>query len=208
MSKYPASAVASGALFETGSLASQQRQFDAAILSFAAVQEKYPAADEAPESAYQQGLALRYLNQLAAAVKQWEKAIARYPKSTAADRSRLSLGWEEHHAGHFDNASSFFRTVMSTRSDELAAEAQYGIGVSLQSAGKEREAIIAYMRVKYVFPAAGVWIAKASFGLGECYENTQQTQKAKDAYQFVAKQTYVPDMAVIAQERLKKLDRL
>ena len=60
----------------------------------------------------------------------------------------------------------------------------------------------------YVFPAAGTWIAKAYFGLGECYEKTQQTQKAKDAFQFVAKQSYVPELAASAQERLKQLDRL
>ena len=208
VTKYPSSSVASGALFETGALAMQEQRYDAAIGAFTSLQEKYPKSDESPEGAYQQALASKTSGQQAAAAKQWESAIARYPNTAAADRSRLALGWEEQKAGRLERATGLFRAVVSARNDELAAEAQYGIGLALQGTGNDREAIIAYMRVKYVFPAASLWIAKAYFGLAECYEKTQQVQKAKDAYQYVAQQSFVPELASSARERLKRLDRL
>ena len=186
----------------------RMKNYDAAAKAFAQVQEKYAKSDESPEAAYQQGLAMKQSGQAPAALKQWEIVVARYPKTPAADRSRLALGWEEQNAGRPQTAVGYFRTVASNRSDELAAEAQYGVGLALQVQSNFKDAIIAYMRVKYVFPAAGIWIARASFGLGECYEKTEQVQKAKDAYQFVVKQTHVPELAGPAQERLKQLDRL
>jgi TolA-binding protein len=206
--KYPSSAIASGALFESGALAMQSKRYGDAVRAFSALQEKYPKSDEAPEGAYQQGLAMKESGQGPASLRQWEAVVARYPKSAAADRSRLALGWAEQNAARAQNAANYFRAVAANRSDKLAAEAQYGIGLALQSQGNFKDAVVAYMRVKYVFPAAGVWIAKAFFGMGECYEKTQQVQKAKDAYQFVAKQTHAPELAAPAQERLKQLDRL
>jgi TolA-binding protein len=68
------------------------------------------------------------------------------------------------------------------------------------------DAILSFMRVKYVFPGADDWIAKSYFGLGDCYEKTNQKQKAKEAYSVVVKQG--GELAGEAEQRLRKLDQL
>ena len=82
------------------------------------------------------------------------------------------------------------------------------MGLAYQVQQKLSDAIINYMRIRYVFPAAAQWIAKAYINLGECYEKTSQIAKAKEAYTFVVKQNKFPDLVAAAEKKLKTLERL
>ena len=132
--------------------------------------------------------------------------MRRYPKTAAADRSKVALGWLNHGAENFAEALEYFKDVATSRTDELGAEAQYALGTTQQSMKNYSEAILSFMRVKYVFPAAEDWIMKSYLSLGDCYEKTNQKQKAKDAYNVVVKQG--GELAAEAEQRLRKLDQL
>ena len=64
------------------------------------------------------------------------------------------------------------------------------------------------MRVRYVYPASGIWIAKSYLQLGECYVKTNQKIKAKESYNFVLKQTTEYGLITEAKRRLKELEQL
>jgi TolA-binding protein len=102
----------------------------------------------------------------------------------------------------------YFKSVAGNRTDEIAAEAQYAVGLTYQTQNNFSEAIVNYLRVRYVFPAAVQWIGRSSFNLGECYEKTHQIQKAKDAFNFVVKQNKVADLIPAAEKKLKSLEQL
>jgi tetratricopeptide (TPR) repeat protein len=113
-----------------------------------------------------------------------------------------------HGAENYVRASEYFKTVATNRTDELGAEAQYALGLTQQASKNYPEAIISFMRVKYVFPAATEWIVKAYFNLGECYEKTNQKQKAKESYTYVVKQAKETELVAEAGRRLKSLEQL
>jgi TolA-binding protein len=204
--KYPSSNLASAALFEQGGVYAQQGKPTEALASFGKIQEQYPKSDEAAEASYQQGLELKSTNQADDAVRKFEATITQYPKSAASDRSRVALGWMNQSVENYTRALEYFKAVATNRTDELGAEAQYALGVTQQSAKNYSEAILSYLRVKYVFPSSEDWITKSYFNLGDCYEKTNQKQKAKDAYNFVIKQG--GELAAEAEQRLRKLEQL
>ncbi|MFA6541056.1 MAG: tetratricopeptide repeat protein, partial [Bacteroidota bacterium] len=206
--QYPQSGVASAALFELGMLSAQQAKPDAALAAFAKIEETYPNADEAPEASYQQALVFKGTGQLAAAVKKFEETIAQYPKKAAADRSKLALGWMNYESEQYPKAIEYFKSVAVNRSDEIAAEAQYAVGLSYQAQQNISEAIVNYLRVRYVFPSSVQWISRAYFNLGDCYVKTNQISKAKEAYTFVVKQNKIADLVVSAEKKLKSLEQL
>ena len=204
--KYPSSKLASTALFEEGGVYAQEGKPTEALASFAKIQEQYPKSDEAADASYQQGVVLKSTNQTDDAVRKFEATITQYPKSAASDRSRVALGWMNQSVENYTRALEYFKAVATNRTDELGAEAQYALGVTQQSSNNYSEAILSFLRVKYVFPSAEDWITKAYFNLGDCYEKTNQKQKAKEAYNIVIKQG--GELAAEAEQRLRKLEQL
>ena len=94
------------------------------------------------------------------------------------------------------------------RTDDIAAEAQYAAGLSYQMQQNISEAIVNYLRVRYVFPSSTQWISHAYLNLGDCYVKTNQVQKAKEAYTYVIKQNKVPELVASAEKKLKSLEQL
>ena len=118
------------------------------------------------------------------------------------------MGWMSYDTESYAKAIEYFRSVAVNRTDEIAAEAQYAVGLAYQIQRNYADAIINYMRIRYVFPAAAQWIAKAYVNLGECYEKTNQIQKAKEAYTYVIKQNKFTDLVSAAEKKLKSLEQL
>ncbi|KAB2922846.1 MAG: tetratricopeptide repeat protein [Bacteroidetes bacterium] len=205
---HPGSRVLGAALFELGTLYAQRGKPDLALGAFSRIEEQSGRSDEAAEASYQQALVLKGTGQTVAAVKKFEETITVYPKSTAADRSRLALGWMSYEAESYGKAVEHFRAVAVNRTDDIAAEAQYGVGLAMQMQRNFADAIINYMRIRYVFPGAAEWIAKANLNLGECYEKTGQLQKAKEALTVVVKQGKFPDLVKEAERKLRTLEQL
>ena len=204
--KYPASKLASTALFEQGGVYAQLGKPADALASFQKILDQYPKSEDAAEASYQQGVVLKSTNQADDAVRKFQATIAQYPKTAASDRSKVALGWMNEAVANYSPALEYFKSVATNRTDELGAEAQYAVGVTQQASKDYSEAILSFLRVKYVFPSADDWIVKSYFNLGECYEKTNQKEKAKDAYNFVVK--HGGDLSQEAEQRLRKLEQL
>ncbi len=89
--------------------------------------------------------------------------------------------------GDYSRAKELFSGVAGRRSDDVGAEAQYSLGETFYRQKDFKQAVGAFVRVKYLYPGSREWIARAYLRLGECYEKTSEKGKAKDAYLTVAK---------------------
>ena len=205
---YASSRVTSTALFELGTIYAQQGKPDLALGAFSRIESDYARSEEAAEASYQQALVFKGTGQLTASVKKFEETISTYTGTTAADRSRLALGWMSYESQSYPKSIEYFRTVAGNRTDDIAAEAQFAIGLAFQTQRNYADAIVNFMRIRYVFPGSAQWIAKAYLNLGECYERTNQIQKAKEAYTYVIKQNRFSDLVQTAEQQLKKLEQL
>ena len=91
------------------------------------------------------------------------------------------------------------------RTDEVGAQAQFLIGETLAKQEKYKDAITAFLRVKYVYPSAKEWVARAYLRMGECYERIADRGKAREAYQTVLKLHKEDEFGREASKRMKEL---
>jgi TolA-binding protein len=121
------------------------------------------------------------------------------------DQCLVGLGVVRQRNGRYDEALQAFTDVVSRRTDELGAEAQYRIGETLFAQRRYREAIPALMRVPEAFPNAKDFIAESYLKAGECHLKLGEKAKAIKAYQSVLKSHRSDNFAREAERRLKEL---
>ena len=197
-------------LLELGLAQIQQGMRSEAQTTLARIEREYPKSFESQEASFQQGIIFQLLRKDDDAINKYSSVIAQHPKSNAGDKSRVALAKIYTERKDFNKGIELFKTVALSHTDELGAESQYSIGMIYQTQNPPdyTEAILSFMRVRYVYPASGIWIAKSYLQLGECYEKTNQKIKAKESYNFVLKQTTEFGLITEAKRRLKELEQL
>lgn len=108
--------------------------------------------------------------------------------------------------GMDDSARSAFRRVAGiTDNPSLAAECVYRIGESHLTLRQYADALTAFEEVRNSFDSIEDWYTLSLIGLGECYEKTDNTAKARETYQTVIILHPNDDFGTTAQSRLKRL---
>ena len=105
----------------------------------------------------------------------------------------------------YSSAEARLQAVIARRTDEVGAEAQYRIGELEAIRGEYREAVTQLLRVKYVYPGAADWIARAFLKLGECYIALRETAKAKEAYLAVISLHKEDEFGREADKKMKEI---
>lgn len=97
------------------------------------------------------------------------------------------------------------RGVVSVRTDDVGAEAQYLLGKIELDRGNYQEAITQLLRVRYVFPGITEWVARSQLALGQAYEATNQITRARETYQTLIQQHKETEFAREAEMKLRRL---
>ena len=184
-----------------------RRAYTEAIAAFDRLEQRYRNTDSALEGAYRKGVALREMNRNEDARRQFEQVRTDHPNTRFSARSTIGLARIMEGEGNVDGAKQLLRTVVSERNDEVGAEAQYLIGAFDLARNNYQEAITQLLRVRYVFPNATEWVARSYLGLGEAYEATNQTARARDTYETLIQQYRDTEFAREAETKLRRLGR-
>ncbi|MEX2117615.1 MAG: tetratricopeptide repeat protein [Bacteroidota bacterium] len=164
-------------------------------------------SDLALEALYLQGKVSEESGDLASAIQQYNALIVRSSNSLASDKARIALAQMYVRETNYSDAKALAEQVATSRTDQLGAEAQYLVGLQFAQQGDWANAIPAYLRVRYIFPAYEEWLAKAYLGLGEAYEASDDPRRAKEAYQNVVKMERQTDAVAEARKRLRRMER-
>ncbi|MEX1139473.1 MAG: tetratricopeptide repeat protein [Bacteroidota bacterium] len=159
------------------------------------------------EAIYLQGKVSEESGDLASAIRLYNTLIARSPGSLPSDKARVALAQMYVRETNYSEAKTLAEQVATSRTDQLGAEAQYLIGLQFSQQGDWANAIPAYLRVRYIFPAHEEWLAKAYLNLGEAYEVTDDVRRAKEAYQSVVKMERQASAVAEARKRLRRMER-
>jgi len=138
----------------------------------------------------------------------FELVVSQFPSSVAAVKGKLGLVRIDIADKKYQAAEERAQEVATTRTDELGAEAQYLEGFAYSGAKDWKNAITALMRVKYVFPSYDRWVAKSYLILGDAYVATEDSRRARSAYQAALKYKQETETAAEAQRRLDNLKKL
>jgi len=181
------------------------KEYDKAFGDLNRIVKEFQDSEVYPEALYQMGNLYIENNNLAEAKDEFETVISKFPSSTAAVKGKLGLVRIELADGKFPAANEQATEIATTRTDEFGAEAQYLSGVAYSGAKDWKNAITALLRVTYVFPTYDRWVAKSYVALGDAYIATQESLKAKSAYQNAMKFKQETEVAEAARKRLESL---
>ena len=199
--------IISQSLLELGEAYLNLKSYEKALGAFTRLEREFPQSEVTPDAMYLKGKALEHTGTTAEAHQQFNALAGRFPKTTAADRGRLALARIYMSETNFADAVQFAQHVATTRTDELGAEGQYILGLIESTQKNWQAAITAYLRLRYIFPTQEEWLAKAYLGLGEAYEQTNESRRAREAYQTVLKFERQRDAVAEAQRRLKRMEQ-
>ena len=193
-------------LYEVAEIYARQNNYDQAFAAITRIEREFMNSEVAPDAAYAKGNLYIENGDRAEAKNQFDAVIAQFPETSAADRSRIAIVRILVANRDFDAAQTAAQAIATSRTNEMAAEAQFLSGSAYAQSGDWKNAITAYLRVKYAFPAYVHWLAKSYLGLGEAYRATNDRGRARESYQNVLKLDKETDAIAEAEQRLKDLE--
>lgn len=182
------------------------KSYDKSSRALADAEKLGSGSELALEALYLQGKVSEESGDLASAIRLYNALIGRSPASLPSDKARIALARMYVRETNYAEAKTLAEHVATRRTDQLGAEAQFVVGLQFSQQGDWANAIPAYLRVRYIFPAHEEWLAKAYLGLGEAYEATDDLRRAKEAYQNVVKMERQADSVAEARKRLRRME--
>ncbi len=175
------------ALLESARIFIIRKEYEQAYKVLADAENTLSTTEFAPEVAYTKGLVFLDNSAVDDAKATFEFIVSKYPTSLEADKARNVLSRMAITAKQYSVAQELAQRIATSRTDEVGAEAQYLSGFAFEQNSEWQQAVTAYLRLRYVFPSHGRWLAKAYVGLGRAYEQLQDLAKARESYQQVLK---------------------
>jgi TolA-binding protein len=143
-----------------------------------------------------------------------------YSQAETFFRNVIQGDWDQltkHHArvglarvalqqNNFGEASSVLNTVLNNGEPEVAAEAQYLLGETYRLQGDCDQAVVEYLKTKYLYGSEEEWVVQSVYNAAECNVRLNQLDNARRLYRsiisdFPSDSTYAP----MAQQRLEDL---
>ena len=206
--EYAQSNVAPRAALEAALLKAGSKRFDEADSALARVERLYPSDDAATRAAFERAAMREARGDTAGAIRLYREVAERFKGSDYGDRCRYRVAMFFRQNSLFDSARTQLELIASTRTDDLAAEAQYRIGELFLREKKYGEATTAFLKNKNAFAGLEDWYTLALLNLAVCYEATKQIESAKEMYRLVIAQHGEDDFGKTAQQRLEKLSKM
>ena len=128
-----------------------------------------------------------------------------YASSIFGDKAKLEMGLIELTKKRFENADKLFLDIVTRRTDDIAAKAQYSYGVSLLEQEKTQNAITAFVRVLNVHQMYDEWVAKSYIKLGDAYLKMNDRNKAKEMFRTVISTHRGDEYGKEAQRKLRNV---
>jgi TolA-binding protein len=182
--------------------------FLAADTTFLRVERLYAGDDAAIRAAFERANLYESRGDTSKAIRYYREVAERFKGSDYGDRCRYRVAMFFRQNNLFDSARAQLEQIATSRTDELAAEAQYRIGELFVREKKYTEAITAFLKNKNGFSGLEDWYTLALLNLGVCYEAMKDVETAKEMYRLVIAQHSEDDFGKTAQQRLEKLSKM
>ncbi len=182
---FPASDAAPSSVIEIGNIYNQLKKYGQAISIYNKALTSLPNTLRYPEIMYNEGMT--YLNKTSpdSASDEFNLIIQNYDGTIFAEKSKLQLGLISMRAKQYEDAMPYFQDLVTNRTDDIGAQAQYYLGESYLEQQDYNDAITAFVRVGTIFPAYDEWVTKSYLKLGDCYVDTKDFERAKEMYRVV-----------------------
>lgn len=203
--RYPAADMTISAVIELASMYTAEKAENEALKAVNEVMNNFKGNSRYAELLYTKGKLLLGLNDQASAYDIFDETSIYYADNLFGDKSKIELGRLELNYKRYKKAIDVLQKVVQKRTDDLAAESQYVIGLVYQSEGRNTEAITAFVRVTNVYSLYDDWVTRSYLRLGEVYEKMGDKAKAREMYKNVVAKHPSDDYGKEANAKLKRL---
>jgi TolA-binding protein len=200
-------AIVARSLDEAAEIYIEQKQYDKAFGNLSRIAKEFKDSEVYPDALYQLGNLYVENGNLTDAKDEFESVVSQFPSTTGAVKGKLGLIKIDLANSNYASAQRNAQDLVTSRTDEFGAEAQYLSGVAYSGTKDWKNAITALLRVKYVFPTHDRWVAKSYIALGDAYAATQDPGRARSAYQNALKFKKETETVSEANKRLERMQK-
>lgn len=207
--KHPDSRWISVSKLDLAEFHNEQARAKTADSLFAIVQFKYPTdTPSASRAGFERATIARLQQDTVAAMQIFRYTADKYPATEYGDQARYQLASHYRAMRQYDSARAELAVLIRTSPDALIrANALYDIGDSYARERQWPQAIEFLERIRTEYAGVEDWYTLALIGLGTCYEQLAQPDKAKEVYGAVAQLRPEDDFGKTAIARLKRLEK-
>ncbi|MCK6612883.1 MAG: tetratricopeptide repeat protein [Ignavibacteriaceae bacterium] len=203
--RYPSAEVTVSAVVELVSLYQADNNNGEALKVINSVMSNFTKSARYPELLYTKAKLLLVMNDVGGAYDLFDETSVYFADNLFGDKSKIELGRLEMMNKRYKKAAEVLLKVTSKRTDDLAAEAQYILGLVYTAEGRSSEAVTAFVRVTNIFSLYDEWVTKSYLRLGELYEKSGDKNKAREMYKNVLAKHPDDEYGKEAQAKLRKL---
>ena len=206
--KFPKSEFSPLSMLELGLIKKQSADIKAADAIFSQIQTDYSDDPIAAQAGFERASIKFAMGDTIEAMKIYKQVAEKYPNMDYGEQSIYKIAMYNRLIGKYDNAvSEFKKLTKSNLNSMLAAEAQYRIGEIWMRQDNPDSAITSFILVKDNFAGIEDWFTLSLLNMGECYDKTQNYEKAIETYQAIVALRPDDDFGKTAKRRLKELQK-
>ena len=144
-------------------------------------------------------------NNIASAYQTLNEIVDKRDGSLFYYKGEIELGILELARSNYESSLYLFNDVVNNRNDDLAAKAQYYIGLNYYEQERMPEAITELIKVKSLYSAYDEWYSRGLMLLGDCYVKINDKENAAEMYKGVLKRHRNDELASEAKSKLDQL---
>ena len=144
-------------------------------------------------------------NNIASAYQTLNEIVDKRDGSLFYYKGEIELGILELARSNYESSLYLFNDVVNNRNDDLAAKAQYYIGLNYYEQERMPEAITELIKVKSLYSAYDEWYSRGLLLLGDCYVKINDKENAAEMYKGVLKRHRNDELASEAKSKLDQL---
>ncbi len=203
VSRYPLSEFSQNALIRLAWIEFTLSRYNEAIEHLGKIQTTMRFYDEV---LYLMGLCYFSVGDTVKAVEKFSETIAKFPDSDFSDRGRVEIAKILINSNKISESLEILKPVVLNRAtDEVSAQAQYLYAEAYFKLGDIDEAILQFLRVKYLYGDYVKFLPMAYYRLSECYEIKGELSKSIQFLNDILKMNITDEMKARVLEKLEKL---
>ncbi len=203
ISTFPLNHNSQRALVRLARIKFRNREYNEALEYLAKVQTNVKFYDEV---LYLTGLTYLSLKDTSNALKKLMVLINDFSTSDYADRARVKVAEVLVNQDKFNDAIELVKPVVMNRPvDEVSAEAQYLYAEALFKLGEIDEALLQFLRVRYLYSNFEEILPRAYARISECYEIKGEIDKAIQILNDALKMNLTDETRKSVLEKIEKL---
>lgn len=201
----PKSDIGISSSLELAKIYSENRQYESAIRVLDETIALNSTSNQVAELLFVKGENESKAKRSSEAASTFEQIAGYYEGTIFAAKAKVELGKFEIENKNYSKAQEYLREISEKRLDDVGAQAQFYLGVSLFNQGNYNDAVTAFVRTRSIFSGYDEWYTKALLMLGDCFIKLEDKAQAKEMYRSVLSRHPEGEYAAEAKRKLRGL---